>query len=260
MRRRTQVAAAVMAVMASAGIVMSQSAGQDAPPPPDGGTVKGTVIGMNLNGDGEPNGLLIKTADGRPPSQVNFPPHMAAAIAKAAKVGATVTAETRPVPPRPDGPKGGPKKGPKGGPKDGPPDGPDGDRPAPPPADGPAGDRPTPPPPPPADHPVSELVSLTPDGGEAVPVTRPEDGPKVTAKGNVARLNYTREGRADGAVLDDGTLVHVGPKEAEDLKLAVGQTLDVEGTKPPKAADAKVIHATKVNGTTIERPRPMPKP
>ena len=264
MRRTHRIVTAVVAVVLSAGAGLSpaQPSPGGAPaadrPAEPGSTVKGTVVGMNLSADGEPNGLLLKTGDGRTPVQINFPPHMAAAIGTAVKVGTAVTAQTRPVPPRPAGP-GGPKDGPKGGPGGGP-----DDRPAPPPpADRPAppepGDRPAPPAPPgPADHPVSELVSLTPDGGQAIVVIRPDEMPTVTAKGSVARLNYTREGQPDGVVLDDGTFVHLGPKETADLKPAVGQAMDVEGVRPPKAGDAKVIRATKVNGTAIERPRPGP--
>lgn len=233
-KRSKQIVAALLVAVPTGGagyLIAQNVAGQTSVQQQVEPTVKGVVKAFNLNADGEPNGLLIAAGEG-PLVQVNFPPHMSTAIGQAVKAGTSVTVETRPVGPKPPRPE--------------------------------EDDRPAPPPPPPAtaaDHPVAELVKLTPDGGEAITVVRPDEMPTKKVEGTIARLNYAREGQVDGAVLEDGTLVHVGPKEAADLNLAVGQKITAEGNTPPKASK-NVIHATNVNGTAIERPAPKkgPKP
>jgi hypothetical protein len=77
--------------------------------------------------------------------------------------------------------------------------------------------------------------------------------------GKITRLNYARHGEVNGAVLESGDFVHLGPKVSQELKLAVGQELAVEGPATAMPSGGKAIeHPTKVNGKAIQ-PSPPPK-
>jgi hypothetical protein len=106
------------------------------------------------------------------------------------------------------------------------------------------------------DHPLYELVTLSGAKDQHVTVPRPGDDQTVHVDGVVKRLNYGHEGEVDGAVLESGEFVHVGPREAEQLNLAVGRKLAVDGHARPAMTNVKVIDATSVNGVEIKRPRP----
>src|SRR5581483_5469936 len=54
--------------------------------------------------------------------------------------------------------------------------------------------------------------------------------------GVVKQLNYTPRGEVDGAQLDSGDFVHVNPRDAASLNLAVGQKLSVDGRSHPMLA------------------------
>jgi hypothetical protein len=107
----------------------------------------------------------------------------------------------------------------------------------------------------------------------SVAQSAPPDSESQTLKGVVKYLNYTRQGEADGAILDSGDYVHLAPHGAEAVKLAVGQRLDIEGEASPMADSHKAVHALKVNGQEIgpgggpphekppaKKPRPKRKP
>ena len=50
-----------------------------------------------------------------------------------------------------------------------------------------------------------------------------------TIDGVVKYLNYTRHGEVNGAILENGNFVHLGPKGAKLVKLAIGEKLSVVG-------------------------------
>jgi len=118
------------------------------------------------------------------------------------------------------------------------------------------------------DHPVYDLLSLSPKTGEEIvappphakPEPKPEPKPAVTIEGVVRYLNYAHHGEVNGAVLDSGDFVHLGPHEAEAVKLAVGQRLVVKGAAETTADGHKVMeHPVNFNGVEIPHGPPAPK-
>ena len=105
-------------------------------------------------------------------------------------------------------------------------------------------------------HPVYELASITGPDGKEMKLPKPGDEEMADVSGTVERLNYARDGRADGAVLDDGTFVHTGPEAAEAMQMKVGQKLSVKGRKRATMSGQTVVEADSVNGTPV--PHPMP--
>ena len=75
-----------------------------------------------------------------------------------------------------------------------------------------------------------------------------------TVKGVVKYLNHGPRGEVDGAVLESGDFVHIGPREAEEAKLAVGQEISVEG-QSMKMPDGHTMieHPTKINDKEVTR-------
>ena len=77
-------------------------------------------------------------------------------------------------------------------------------------------------------------------------------------------LNHGPRGEVDGAVLESGDFVHIGPRKAEEAKLAVGQEISVEG-QSMKMPDGHTMieHPTKINDKEVSRrprgrgPRPQ---
>lgn len=108
------------------------------------------------------------------------------------------------------------------------------------------------------DHPVYDLVSLK-AGDKEIKVPRPEDAKDGKVEGTVKRLNYARDGRVNGAVLEGGEFVHVGPEAAEQIKLAVGQKVTVEGMQTTSLSGGTVVDAATVNGVAA-RPEPREGP
>ncbi len=106
------------------------------------------------------------------------------------------------------------------------------------------------------DHPVYTLVSLTDKDGKAINVPSPENRQSTHIEGTVQALNYGRRGEINGAILDSGDFVMVGPRGAEQLKLAVGQKLTIDGSASPMLQGHNVIEASKVNDVAIEHPMP----
>lgn len=100
----------------------------------------------------------------------------------------------------------------------------------------------------PSVHKVYELAAL-PGGSDKV---RVKHGP-VKVTGAVARLNYSRRGEVNGAVLKSGDFVHSKPQGATAVGFAVGQTIQVEGeARPMRSGSHRVIEAAKVNGVAIK--------
>jgi hypothetical protein len=105
-----------------------------------------------------------------------------------------------------------------------------------------------------ADHPVYRLQSLTGADGKRVEISGPEDGKSIHVDGTVKHLNYTPRGEVDGAVLDSGDFLQLGPGGAEDVGLTMGQKISADGTARPMSDGHNLINADKVNGTEISHP------
>lgn len=215
---------AVSLLMAAllAALVQSTSA---APPDGETQTLKGAVERFNHSPKGEYDALLMKS-DGKL-VQINFPPHMAAEIAKALAVGDQISVVAASKESKGDHPvyelqKVTTAKG-------------------------------------------TEIVLPEPKPRakpEPKPHAKPKAKPVETIEGVVKYLSYARRGEVNGAVLASGDFVHLGPHGAEMLKLSVGQKLKAEGEAAPMADGHKVIeHPMKVNDMEIpggRRPEKSP--
>ncbi len=92
-----------------------------------------------------------------------------------------------------------------------------------------------------------EIVMLKPKPGE-----QPKPGDVGKIEGVVKYLNYARHGEVNGAVLESGDFVHLGPDGAKLVKPAIGQKLSVEGAAATMADGHLVIeHPSAVNGVKI---------
>jgi hypothetical protein len=95
------------------------------------------------------------------------------------------------------------------------------------------------------DHPVYRLQKLTTAKGGEIAMEQ-----KI--EGVVKYLNYSRHGEVNGAVLDNGNFVHLGPKGAKLVKLTIGEKLRVEGSATTMADGHLVIEdPSEVNGVKI---------
>jgi len=104
------------------------------------------------------------------------------------------------------------------------------------------------------------LSSLTGADGKQYTLPGRDQWQVQHVDGVVKQLNRTPRGEVDGAILDSGDFIHVGPHEAAELNLAVGQKVSADGWSRPMLMGHNVIAATKVNGQTIQRPRPQDGP
>lgn len=180
----------------------------DRPPRPAARPVEGVVQGFNYGPEGDIESFMLAAGDG-PAAQVNFPPHMSDAIAKAATVGATVKLTVEP-------------------------------------------DRGQ------ADHPLLRLVSMI--GADGVEMKLAGDDKDGHVEGTIQRLNYDRQGRVNGVVLERETFVQINPEAAAGLKLAVGQKVTVEGKQHATKSGQSVVRADSVNGSEIPHPGPKRPP
>src|ERR1700722_7055945 len=105
-----------------------------------------------------------------------------------------------------------------------------------------------------SDHAVYRLASLTGADGKAITIAGPDDGATAHVEGTVKTLNYTPRGDVDGAILDSGDFLQMGPGGAKDVSLAVGQKITADGKEHPMADGHNIITATMVNGTSIHHP------
>ena len=216
---------------------------------PDQGEAKkftGSIAQFNYTPRGERDGILL-TADGKL-VQLNFPPFEAEKLGDAVAVGDSITAEGHAEPVRADhtvarleklttakGKEielGGPPR-PRGEAEPG--QGPD-QR---------SGERPR------------QRSASNPSNGsdQAGPPRRERAAPKTeTVKGVVKSLNRGGRGEVDGALLESGDFIRIGAREAEEIKLAVGQEISVEGyaVKMPDG-HTMISFPTKINDKEIER-------
>jgi hypothetical protein len=69
----------------------------------------------------------------------------------------------------------------------------------------------------------------------------------VAVKGTITRINYEQGGKANGFHLDNGTFVHVKPKEARKHDLRIGDVVTASGHRHT-GVDSVVL-----NARTLER-------
>jgi hypothetical protein len=102
------------------------------------------------------------------------------------------------------------------------------------------------------DHPVYELASIKNEQGREVKEPSPADRKFVHEESTVKTLNYARHGEVNGAVLENGDFVHLGPAAAE-IKLAVGQKITVDGVGHPMLmSEHRAVEAMAIDGKLLE--------
>jgi len=107
------------------------------------------------------------------------------------------------------------------------------------------------------DHPVYAMLSLTGADGKSIDVSRKVGRGQSHVQGKIARLNYDRQGRVNGAVLESGETVLVASRAARHLDLQVGQDLAADGRSRPAFGGSAVIMAARINGQAVAHPRGM---
>lgn len=249
--------AAMVCAIAAALPAFGQAAPPDSPPPAASAaltdaaphTLAGTVQNYNYGPRGMVEGLIV-TVDGKT-TQINLPREaegFAGLVAVGDQIKVTVTADDGPP-----GPPTGRGPGARGG-RDaraahggtarraGGPDAAEGTRPPRPMNAG------TP------DHPVYRLISLTDAKGQEHRVSTPADRKAVHVEGTVKSLNYDRRGMPDGAVLDSGDFIRIGPRDAGLFDLSPGKKLTVDGIAESTLTGHQMIEAHTINGISVHPP------
>ena len=99
-----------------------------------------------------------------------------------------------------------------------------------------------------AERPVYQLHGYKVHGVEHKPQTN------MQVKGVVKRLNHTRHGEVNGGVLDTGDFIHLKPRGARAVQLAVGQTITASGQASAMLfEDYRVIEVEKANGIDLTK-------
>ena len=106
------------------------------------------------------------------------------------------------------------------------------------------------------DHSVYRLISLTGNDGKALIFANRSDGEVVTVEGIVKRINYNRQGEANGVVLESGEFIHLGPDGMKHAGLKVADQLIAEGSAALMPLGQQVIEATTVNGVAVRAKKP----
>ena len=103
------------------------------------------------------------------------------------------------------------------------------------------------------DHPVYRLVSLTGSDGKPLIFAEPGDMEVETCRGSCKRINYSRDGEANGVILDSGDFIHLTPAGMKNAGLKVGDQVTAEGPASLMPLGQKLIEATSVNGARCRR-------
>lgn len=103
-------------------------------------------------------------------------------------------------------------------------------------------------------HRVYRLEKVT--AGEKSLVLADEDAPPAELKGIIKSLNYGRHGETNGFVLENGDFVQLGPREAQRLRLEIGQELTAEGRLRKLPSGKQILRATTINGVLVVPPPP----
>ena len=97
-------------------------------------------------------------------------------------------------------------------------------------------------------HQVYELAAVTWQGKTL------DLEPTVEVTGQVTRLNHSRHGEINGAVLDTGDFVHLKPHGARATHLELGQTLTVAGrVRSTQFGNHRAIEAETANGVDLQK-------
>jgi hypothetical protein len=102
------------------------------------------------------------------------------------------------------------------------------------------------------DHSVYRLISLTGNDGKALIFANRSDGEVVTVQGVVKRINFSRDGAANGVVLESGEFIHLKPDGMKHASLKVADHVTVSGTASLMPLGQQVIEATTVNGVAVK--------
>jgi hypothetical protein len=97
-------------------------------------------------------------------------------------------------------------------------------------------------------HPVYRLVTLRGANGQALICAEPGEAEDVSVQATVKRINYARNGAADGVILDSGDFVHLERIGMKKCGLKVGDAVTVEGTARRMPLGNWLIKARRING------------
>lgn len=101
-------------------------------------------------------------------------------------------------------------------------------------------------------HPVYHLVALHTAEGKPLIFAEPGNAEDVTVQGTVKRLNYSKNGAADGAILGSGDFVYLKPSGMKHCALKVGDAVTAEGSATRTPLGQRLIKATTLNGKAIK--------
>jgi hypothetical protein len=102
-------------------------------------------------------------------------------------------------------------------------------------------------------HPLYRLVSLTGSDGKPLIFAEPGEKQAGTFEGTVQRINYSRNGEADGVILDSGDLIHLTPAGMKHCGLKVGDQVTADGPASLMPLGQKLIEAETVNGLAVSK-------
>jgi len=212
-------------------------------------TTEAVILSFNLSPTGSAESLMAKSRNDV--AQINFQLELEEALGKALKVGdvveVTVALDSQGQAGRGMGPMGGP--GGMGGGMGGPGGGPDGAG-----MGGPGmGGFDGPPGEPQTDHRVLRLISLKTADGQTFGGQGNQEIKHV--EGTVKAINYDRRGVVNGAQLDSGDLVRVGPRQAAQAPFVVGNKLTADGPAITMTNGKLSLQAQQINGQDM-RPQP----
>ena len=105
-------------------------------------------------------------------------------------------------------------------------------------------------------HAVYRLISLTGNNGNPLIFANHGDGGIATVQGVVKRINYNRQGEANGVVLESGEFIYLGPDGMKHAGLKVADQLTAEGSAALMPLGQQVIEATSVNGVAVRAKKP----
>jgi hypothetical protein len=101
-------------------------------------------------------------------------------------------------------------------------------------------------------HSVYSLVTLHGSDGKVLIHSRQYDGEIATVQGVVKRINYTRNGEANGVVLESGDFVYLKPAGMKRMELKVGDYVTAEGKSALMPLGQQVIEPKTVNGIEVQ--------
>jgi hypothetical protein len=107
------------------------------------------------------------------------------------------------------------------------------------------------------EHPIYKLVTLTGTDGKALIFSGAGDGETVKVHGLVKRINYARNGAANGVILDSGDFLYLKPVGMKRAGLKVGDQVTAEGTATLMPLGQQVIEAKTVNGVAVTSKQPV---